>query len=160
MKTILSSLLLVLLASVSHAQGTEVRFGAIQQDTTAPVEVTADNLSIDQDSGKAVFAGDVLVAQGALKLSADQVEVTYATDGTGISALTATGKVTLASDTDAAEADQAEYNVADGTLIMSGGVFLTQGPTILGAERMQIDLNAGTAQLQGRVRTVIQQGNN
>ena len=49
------------LASGSAAQGTSVAFGTMRQDTDAPVEVTSDQLSVDQDSGTAIFTGDVLI---------------------------------------------------------------------------------------------------
>jgi len=37
-------------------------------------------------------------------------------------------------------------------------VLLTQGPNALTSERMTVNLEDGTAQMTGRVRTVIQQG--
>jgi lipopolysaccharide export system protein LptA len=47
-----------------------------------PVEVTADNLTIDQATGEAVFSGNVIVHQGDLRMAAGQVRVLYSdTDG-------------------------------------------------------------------------------
>jgi lipopolysaccharide export system protein LptA len=46
-------------------------------------------------------------------------------------------------------------------LTLNGNVLLTQGQSALSADSMVLDLNAGTAQMNGRVRTVFQQdGNN
>lgn len=142
------------------AQGVDLRFGGLQQDPSAPVEVTSNSLSIDQETGQAVFSGDVLVIQGQLRLSADQVALTNAADGSGPESMVAEGNVTLVSDTDNAAADRAEYDITTGNLILTGNVLLNQGATILSSERMVVDLDAGTARLEGRVRTVIQQGNN
>lgn len=41
---------------------------------------------------------------------------------------------------------------------MQGKVLLTQGPNALLSERMRIDLNAGTGELEGRVQTIFVPG--
>ena len=94
---------LALSAGTAFAQAT-TGFGSAQ-DVKLPVEVTADQLSVDQKTGKATFSGKVLVGQGAMRLSADSVTVTYAAGGQQrISALLAEGNVTMVSGPDAAEA--------------------------------------------------------
>ena len=40
-----------------------VAFGGIKADTSAPVEVTADSLRVDQSTGQATFAGNVLIGE-------------------------------------------------------------------------------------------------
>ena len=89
------------LTGPAFAQGTKVAFGAIQQDTTAPVEVSADELNVDQETGKAIFTGNVVIVQGEMRLSATQVLVLYRQDQAGIERLEATGNVTLVSGPDA-----------------------------------------------------------
>jgi lipopolysaccharide export system protein LptA len=64
----------------------------------------------------------------------------------------------LVSGPDAAEAERADYNIDDGTIVMTGSVLLDQGPNALSADRMNIRLDDGTAQMSGRVKTIIQQG--
>jgi len=142
------------------AQGTNVAFGTIKQDTTLPVEVTADNLSVDQSSGTAVFTGNVLIGQGDMRLSAARVLVTYRSQNAGIAKLQATGGVTLVTGADAAEAERADYNIDSGEIEMSGNVLLTQGQSALTAEKMFINLRTGTARMSGRVKTILQTGNN
>jgi lipopolysaccharide export system protein LptA len=63
--------------------------------------------------------------------------------------------VTLVSGPDAAEAERADYNVDDGEVVMQGNVLLTQGNSALTSERMTVDLEGGTAQMDGRVRTIL-----
>ena len=77
------------------AQGTSLTFGTITQDTTAPVEVTSDELSVDQETGRAVFVGNVIVGQGELRLAAQKVTVIYREESAGIERMIATGNVTL-----------------------------------------------------------------
>lgn len=161
--TALRALLTIAFLSVTApaiAQGTNVNFGTIRQDPNAEVEVTADNLSVDQASGTAVFTGNVLIGQGQMRLSAARVLVVYNGTGDGIERLEATGGVTLVSGPDAAEAERADYNIDSGTIEMSGSVLLTQGASALTAERMSVDLNDGSARMSGRVKTILQTGNN
>lgn len=149
---------LVIQASVVAAQGTNVAFGTIRQDTNLPVEVTSDNLSVDQETGIAEFTGNVLIGQGEMRLSAPRVLVIYDQNNRGIARMEATGGVTLVSGPDAAEADRADYSIENGTIVMTGNVLLDQGPNALSAERMDVQLDAGTAQMSGRVKTIIQSG--
>lgn len=154
--SLLIPLFLVIQTGFVAAQGTSVAFGTIRQDTNLPVEVTSDNLSVDQETGEAIFTGNVLIGQGEMRLSAPRVLVIYDQNNRGIARLEATGGVTLVSGPDAAEADRADYNIEDGTIVMTGNVLLDQGPNALSAERMNVQLDAGTAQMSGRVKTIIQ----
>lgn len=149
---------LVAMAGMAAAQGAQVGFGSATHDTSAPVEVTASNLDVDQSSGTAVFTGDVLIAQGQMRLSAPRVLVVYLEDRTGIKRLEATGGVTLVSGEDAAEGANAEYDVQTGLIEMSGDVLLVQGVNVLSGDRMFVDTAAGTARMTGRVKTVLQPG--
>jgi lipopolysaccharide export system protein LptA len=139
---------------------TNINLGAINADPTAPLEITSDTLSVDQETGTAVFEGDVVAGQGDLRLSASYVEVFYDSATSEISRLFASGGVTLVTATDAAEADTAEYDLDAGTLVMSGDVLLTQGNSAISADSMRVDLTDGSAQMEGRVRTILNQGGN
>lgn len=144
----------------ANAQGANVAFGTIRQDTGLPVEVTADNLSVDQSTGTAIFTGNVLIGQGEMRLSAARVLVVYRAENKGIARLEATGGVTLVSGPDAAESERADYNIDDGTIVMSGNVLLAQGASALSADKMSVRLSDGTAQMSGRVKTILQTGGN
>ncbi|QBX35730.1 lipopolysaccharide transport periplasmic protein LptA [Paracoccus liaowanqingii] len=131
----------------------------MRADVSAPVEVAADNLSVDQADGSALFSGNVVIGQGEMRLSADEVTVDYAEGGQErIRSLTAIGNVTLVSGEDAAEAGQAVYDVAGGSVVLTGDVLLTQGGNVLQGDRVTVDLATGSAQVQGRVRSVLQPG--
>ncbi|NNL19426.1 MAG: lipopolysaccharide transport periplasmic protein LptA [Boseongicola sp.] len=146
------------------AQGTSIALGTGAFDSGMPVEVSADALSIDQESGAATFDGNVLVVQGDVRMSAGQVVIVYATDGAGsangISRLVASGGVTFVTATDAAEARTAEYSIEGGTVTLTGDVLLTQGPTAISGDKLVVDLNSGSGRMEGRVRTVIGGSNN
>lgn len=146
---------------LAQAQTAQVAFGGLKQDTSLPVEVTSDELSVDQAAGTAVFSGSVIVGQGQMRLSADRVDVSYdtATGGTGeISEMVASGNVVLVNGGEAAESQKAVYAVNDGTIVMTGSVLLTQGQNALSGEKLIIDLKTGAGTMQGRVKTIFQTG--
>jgi len=157
----LAALLFVPLLPVSMmAQGAQVAFGNTQQDSNLPVEVTADDLNVNQADGTAIFTGNVLIGQGEMRLSAPRVLVVYNEDQSRIRRLEATGGVTLVSGEDAAEAQQADYNIDDGVIEMQGDVLLVQGPQALTGDRMYVDTRAGKARVSGRVKTILQPSEN
>ncbi|MEO1139483.1 MAG: lipopolysaccharide transport periplasmic protein LptA [Pseudomonadota bacterium] len=141
-----------------QAQGAQVAFGNTEQNSSLPVEVTADNLNVNQENGTAIFTGNVLIGQGEMRLSAPRVLVVYKQDQSGIEELQATGGVTLVSGEDAAEARQADYNIDTGLIEMEGDVLLVQGVNALTGDKMFVDTRAGTARVTGRVKTILQPG--
>jgi lipopolysaccharide export system protein LptA len=142
------------------AEGTSVAFGGLRADTTLPVEVKADNLTVNQADGLAVFSGNVLVTQGEMRLTANEIKVEYSADHKAIDKLHASGKVLIVNASDAAEADQAVYTIASGEVVMTGNVLLTQGQAAMAAEKLVINLKTGTGQMQGRVTTTFTPGKN
>lgn len=156
--TVVGSIVFLVLASAADAQGTSVAFGTMRQDTDLPVEVTAEELSVDQDTGTAIFTGDVRIGQGDMRLSAARVLVVYKEGESGIERLEATGGVTLVSGPDAAESERADYDIDTGVIVMTGDVLLTQGENALTADRMTVNLDDGTARMIGRVKTILQPG--
>jgi lipopolysaccharide export system protein LptA len=144
---------LLLAAALACPAAAQVALGGLSTDPTDPVEVEAEELSVDQATGAATFSGGVTVGQGDLRLQAATVEVLYAEGA--IVRLLASGGVTLATPQEAAEAETADYDLQGRTLTMEGDVLFTQGSSALSAGRMVIDLAAGTARLEGGVRTVL-----
>lgn len=140
----------------AYAQGAQIAFGDTRQNTSLPVEITADNLAVSQADNTAIWTGNVVIGQGEMRLSAPKVLVVYLEDQSGIEQLQASGGVTLVSGEDAAEASSADYNIETGLIEMQGDVLLVQGQNALTADRMFVDTRAGTAQMSGRVKTVLQ----
>ena len=93
-----------------------------------------------------------------MKLSAPRVLVEYTEDQSGVERLEASGGVTIVSGADAAESETADYRVQDRVIVMSGAVTIVQGPNTLSSDKVTINLETGTAQMEGRVRTVLQSG--
>lgn len=140
-------------AVAAQAQQATIAFGGLKQDTTLPVEVQADQLTVNNADGTAVFTGNVLVGQGEMRLAAGTVRVEYGTDGKSIQRLFASGGVTISNLADAAEAQEAVYAIDSGTVVMTGDVLLTQGTSALSGQKLTIDLKTGTGVMEGRVST-------
>ncbi|MEM7717784.1 MAG: LptA/OstA family protein [Pseudomonadota bacterium] len=157
MRHVLTALLFwILWVNGTVAQTANIAVGTGGFDASLPVEVTADEFSVDQASGEAVFDGNVLIVQGDLRLSAGTVTIEYAAEGSdnAIARLLATGGVTFVTASDAAEAADAIYSVAQGTVTLSGDVLLTQGRNAIAGDRLVVDLGSGNGRMEGRVRTV------
>lgn len=159
MRRISSFALLVSILAAMPAISQTVPFGGAKSDLSAAVEVAADDMSVNQSTGEAELSGNVVIAQGEMRLSADRVLVKYdAQDKSKISSLDATGNVTLVQGEDAAEAQKGVYEVANGLVTLTGDVLVTQGENVMSGETIVVNLKDGTAKASGRVRTILQQG--
>ncbi len=154
----------LLLSSQAIAQGAQVPFKGMEIGPNSTVEVTADSLSIDQNTGLAVFTGNVIVGLDEMRLTGNRVEVVYSGQTGGgtapVSMLRASGNVVFTNGTEAAEAENAEFDLEAGLVTMGGNVILTQGQNVLSGQKLRINLNSGTAVIEGRVQTILQAGGN
>ncbi len=138
---------------------TSLLLGGFDPDSDAPVEMTADKLTISQENGSAQFEGNVIIGQGDIRIAANLVVVTYLETGE-IDKLSASGGVTVATADESAESDSVEYSLKNRTLMMSGNVLFSQGKILMSAKSLQIDLNTGAATVEGQVKTILSTGSN
>ncbi|PWE31661.1 LptA/OstA family protein [Pararhodobacter marinus] len=145
--------------SAQTQDGVQITFGESLRLSGAEIEVTADQLSVDQTSGSTEFTGNVMAVQGEMRIAAGAIRLEYSTgarSGTQrISRLIASGGVTMTTPNEALEARTATYVLDSQSLEMQGDVLLVQGPNMLSGERFVADLRAGNGRMIGRVRTVI-----
>ncbi len=153
-------LLLALAAAPAFAQEANISFGPMTQDTSLPVEIKSDTLSVNNADGSALFSGNVLVGQGEMRLAAAEVKVEYAADSRAIRSLHASGGVTITSGKDAAESQQAVYEIDSGTVVMTGDVLLTQSGNALSGQKLTIRMKTGTGVMEGGVSTTFLPGGN
>ena len=149
--TVLFSTFFIALPSLAQ---TNLSLGGFSSNPDGPIEMTADKLTISQSDGSAKFEGNVLISNGSLKIIAQIVMVNYLETG-GIKQLSASGGVTVVNQTESAEAKTADYDLVSNSLVLGGGVLLTQGQSAISADSMAIDLSTGEAIIEGRVRTVL-----
>lgn len=150
----------VLTASAAQAQQATIAFGDLEQDTTLPVQVTADQLAVNNADGSAVFSGNVAVTQGEMTLAAAEVSVTYGADQSEIDQLVASGGVTITNLADKASAAEAVYTIDTGVIVLTGNVQLAQGGSTMQGQKLTINLKDGTGIMEGRVTTTFVPGGN
>ena len=146
---------LVAAGSSLWAQDTTPGFGSIAEDSDEPIEITADQLMLDDETGLATFKGNVEIIQGNLLLKADFVEVFYTEDRSKIDRMFAKTNVRLTSGPDKATSDAADYDLSRGSIILTGNVSVLQEGNTLLAERVEFDVETGASQASGRVKTVL-----
>jgi lipopolysaccharide export system protein LptA len=139
---------------VAPAQGTGIKLQGLQQDTSLPVEVQSDTLSVDQAGGAAIFTGNVRATQGDMTITSPRAQLDYTDDRSGIKTITFTGRTLITTPLESAEGDQAIYTVETGIIVMTGDVLLTQGKSTIAGPKLTYNLDAGTGLMEGRVQTV------
>ena len=137
------------------AQNASLSLSGANHDINLPVEITANNLSINQSSNSAIFEGTAYVGQGSLRLSADKIVVRYNQDTGKVTSVEATGKVVFTNGEDIAEAESAIYKIDSGLLSMSGDVLLVQGKSTISGNYLDMDILKNIANLSGNVKTTL-----
>ena len=121
-------------------------------DTSAPIDVDAARIEIQDAANQAVFSGDVVIRQGKLTLYADSVKVLY-TRKSGdpqMQRLDARGNVRLVSPTEKATANTGIYDVDGRIITMTGNVTLDRGGSALKGERLVLNLVTGQSSFDAR----------
>ena len=152
-----AGLVLLALAGPALSQGAGISFGGLTNVRGLPVEMAADSLEVNNQTGETVLRGNAVLGQGDMRLAAPEIRILYDTQGSNaIRRLEASGGVTLVTAQEAAEGQSAVYDVAAATVTLSGSVILTQGRNILSGDRLFVDLRAGQGRMEGRVRSILQ----
>ncbi|GIT91476.1 hypothetical protein JANAI62_19330 [Jannaschia pagri] len=150
--------LIAVIATPALSQQAQVGFGGGNHDRSAPVEVAADNLEVDQSTGRATLTGNVVIAQDDLRLSAARVVVDYAVvnGDRRIDRVNATGDVLIVAGEDAAEGQSAVYVLGTSEILLTGDVVVSQAGSTLAGDRLAVNLQSGAGTVTGRVRTTLQ----
>lgn len=150
----------VTMAFVAGAALAQSPFGGFSHDSTQPIEIAADSLEVREADNLAIFTGKVVAGQGTLRLTANELEVTYGDGGGGsgeIQSLRAKGDVFIANGAETAAGEWATYDVAAGLISMGGAVTLTQGGNVVKGNALTINLDTGQGKVDGgsgRVKSV------
>jgi lipopolysaccharide export system protein LptA len=144
---------LVLVGAVAALAGSASGAAAqgLRHDGNLPIEITADELEVEQPQNLATFTGNVDAVQGELVLSADRLRVYYYGSGeespagasSSIRRIEADGNVFLSSPRETAQGTSGVYDVAGNQLSLEGSVVLTQDDNVIRGERLEIDLVSG-----------------
>lgn len=152
----------MLAAPAVLAQGAAINLGIQNHDSAQPIEITSEELALNQAQGQATFTGNVMVGQGQLVMTCERMIVEYAVNATTgqqeISVIRMFGGVTFVGPAEAAESQEAVYTLSEETIVLSGNVLVTQGATALSSDRLIYNLQSGSGTMQGRVKTILNPG--
>lgn len=152
------TLLLVLLPAMATAQSS---------DRSQPIQIEADQATLDENKGVSIYSGNVRLSQGTLKLSGDRMTVSLEDDAVDKVVLTGTparySQRPQGENTDQqAEAGRIEYQAGSQRMILQGKARIWRDESEeFSSNRIVINLrdntvNAGSDTPDGRVRIILQ----
>ncbi len=157
MKIVLIALSLALAltpVSLSIAQEATISLTATTFNSSLPVEVTSDVLSVTQESNTAIFSGNAMAIQGDLRLAAEQILVKYDQDEGTIEFIEATQNVVFTNGAEVAEANKGVYRLGSGAVVLTGSVLLLQGQNTISGDALTLNLNTNQGSMRGNVKTI------
>ena len=113
----------------------------------APIDLSADNMAADQNTGMVVYTGNVIVHQGEVKLRADKMRAKLV--GNNPSHLYADGRVVIDAPSGIATGDVGVYDVEPRLITLTGNVVLTKDKNVLRGHKLVVNLITGQATLDG-----------
>lgn len=138
---------LLLTAAAAAAQVTS-GFGLSKKDTDAPINVSADRFDADLHAKTGVYSGNVVVAQGAMKLRADTVRIDTVSGKPN--KIFANGNVVFAAPSGNAQGDNGVYDVGPRLITLTGRVILTKEKNVMRGTSLVVNLVTGEAQLNAK----------
>jgi lipopolysaccharide export system protein LptA len=129
-------------------------------DVEQPIDISADNLEVQQDKNLAVFSGNVIAVQGQIELRAVQLRVWYrpagpsTAGGTGgddgtIIRIDAIDQVFVSSASETAQGDLGIYDVPEQRLTLTGSVILTRGENVLRGNKLVMNMATRQSHISG-----------
>jgi lipopolysaccharide export system protein LptA len=125
-------------------------------NSSAPVDVTADRIEVQDRADRAIFAGNVHATQAELTLDTQRLTVAYSNapqngGGTGVQIrrLDAAGGVVVHSPSETAKGDFGIYDLDHKLITVIGNVQLTRGPNVVNGQRLVINIESGRAVVDG-----------
>jgi len=127
-------------------------------DPTAPIDIDATRLDVDDRAKRAVFKGEVRVVQGDFVVRTSELRTFYAgsaglaeeqaspaqKQAAQINRIEARGKVIVTSKNGQnATGDWADYDVKKNLVVLGGDVILTQGKNVVRGTKLTIDMVSG-----------------
>ncbi len=122
-----------------------------------PTNISAESLTLNAKQRTFAYKGNVTVEQGDMKLTSKTLEGTYGEDNQ-IQKLIAKGNVRITKQEIEATSQQALYDAASATMILSDNPQLKQGESLLTADRIKVFLKENRSQAEGAVRVTLVKG--
>lgn len=116
--------------------------------SNAPINISSDTFQADLNGKTGTWQGNVVVAQGDMKLRANSVRMTTV-DGKADKVLASGNVVVDSPKSGTATGDSGVYNVGPRTVVMSGNVVLKKGRDVMRGAQLTVNLVTGQAVLGG-----------
>jgi lipopolysaccharide transport protein LptA/LPS export ABC transporter protein LptC len=156
----------------ANAKETQTSGGAFtfKTDPTAPVEIEADQLNVNDTAKVAVFEGSVNAVQGEFTISSSELHAFYK-GGSGLAEVTSAGPrppegqskekppseltrieakknvIVTSRQGQTATGDWAEFDAKTRKVMVGGDVVVTQGQNMVRGTRLVIDMNSGESKI-------------
>ncbi len=124
------------------------------ENSSLPVEATADDLQVNTAENSAIFSGNAKVIQGLLDLRADKITVFFEDGARNIDAVKAAGRVKFTNGQETAEAQNAQFDVTSQVITFSGNVILRQAQTVLTGNNLTYNITTSKSKMSGNVKTI------
>ena len=128
-------------------------------DSSAPIDLDASRLEVQDRVDRAIFTGNVHVRQASLSLDTERLTVAYSSGGgIQIRRLDAAGGVVVRSPSETARGNFGIYDLDKKLITLVGAVQLNRGGSRVMGSRLVIDLESGRAVIDGGAPGVGQSG--
>jgi lipopolysaccharide export system protein LptA len=131
-----------------------------KHDTSAPINVSADNFVGDLKSKVGTYIGNVILVQGDFKMRADKVSVVEVNNKPDH--INGYGNIVFTSTSGNASGDTGVYDLNTKNITLDGKVVLTKEKNVMRGTHLVMNMDTGKAQLTakgapgGRVQGVFQ----
>jgi len=126
--------------------------------SNVPIDITSESLEVDEQSGTAVFTGQVIVIRGDMTVYADRLILHRAQGSEQIEKIEASGEVRVVQQDRVATAKQASFYQRQEKLVLSGEAKIQQGQNLVSGEEIIMFIKENRSLVKsgedGRVRAV------
>jgi lipopolysaccharide export system protein LptA len=116
-----------------------------------PTHITSDSLTLHAKNRVFVYKGNVVVTQGDMKLTSNEVEGNYS-EQNQIQKIVAKGDVVITKQDIQATSQRAIYDAVTSIVTLTDNPQLQQGESVLIADRIKVLLNENRSLAEGNVR--------
>jgi lipopolysaccharide export system protein LptA len=153
MKKFIKLFLIILLLLKSNSALAQVNFSdVIQPQKGAPINIKSESLTIKNNENLAIFSKNVIVTQGEMNLTSNEVklftELDKSTSKTKFKTIEALGNVYFKSGDKKVRSEHANYDVKKGILVLAGNVKIEDEDTSLEGKIFRYNIITGKAEIK------------
>jgi len=140
---------------------------ALPDDTNKPLEIQADEASFDQNTGEAIYKGNVFIKQGSIEIEAQYLRVSTDQSSRKFTSLEASGtpakfsqQVDWSGNIVISKGDEIHYSTSESKLEIMGNGYLSRMQNSISADYILYMIDDGTFNAEkkdtGRVSMTLQ----